>query len=268
MARKEKAAGADAKKRGTGSKILKFILALFLLLIIFGGVWVLFLWLERAMFSKNPHFVLRGVETSSHGYWNGRNRMIEAELGLRLDRDNLFALDLKVLRQKLTAISNIKDASVERILPDLLRIQLEERIPRAMVQGGGDPVVVDDNTVIMPVDYYRSMLNTLPRVNGLDARLNLVPGNDIPEVQPAMDLLMIAVMYFPEFRINNVWVSDPDKLSFTAIYKRKSYKIVFLRRANFNHSFLQLREAIETNSRNGINHISYDLTLENRVISR
>lgn len=266
MARKEKINITD-KKRG-GGKVLKFILALCLLLIIFAGLWALLVWLERALFSHNPHFVLRGVETSSRGYWNGRNRLIESQLDLRLDRDNLFELDLKQLRHKLVAISNIKDASVERVLPDLLRIQLEERIPRAVVKGRPEPVVIDESTVIMPMEYYRSLAKTLPQVGGLD-QLELIPGNDIPEVQPAMDLLMVAVMYFPEFRIHNIWVSNPDKLSFTMDYKRKLYKVIFPRRsANFNHTFMQLREAIETNIRNGLSRISYDLTHESRVISR
>ena len=80
---------------------------------------------------------------------------------------------------------------------------------------------------------------------------------------------MVAVMYFPEFRIHNILVSNPDRLSFIADYKRKTYKVIFPRRtANFNHAFMQLREAIETNIRNGLNCISYDLTLENRVIIR
>ncbi len=269
MARKEKSNTSDAKRHGGGRKALKFILALFLLLCIFGGVWALLVWLERAMFSRNPHFILRGVETSSRGYWNGRNRLIESELELKLDHDNLFALDLKTLRHKLIGIANIKDASVERVLPDLLRIQLEERIPRAVVRGRREAVVVDEATVIMPAIYYRKLAGALPKINGLDSGLNLIPGNDIPEVQSALDLLMVAVMYFPEFKIHEIWVSDPDRLSFTADYKRRVYKVFFPRKpANFNHSFMQLREAIETNIRNGLYRISYDLTHENRVITR
>jgi hypothetical protein len=269
MARKEKISISENKKRGGGRKILKFFLALCLLLLIFAGLWALFIGLERAMFSRNPHFILRGVETSSRGYWNGRNRLIESRLNLRLDHDNLFELDLKVLRDKLAAISNIKDASVERVLPDILRIQLEERIPRAVVWSKKEPVVVDDSTVIMPAAYYRKLAGTLPQVSGLDSNLDLIPGNDIPEIQPALDLLMVAVMYFPEFRIHNILVSNPDRLSFVADYKRKTYKVIFPRRtANFNHSFMQLRQAIETNTRNGLSRISYDLSHENRVISR
>ncbi len=256
---------ADEAKRG--SKLLKFFLVLILLVLVFGGTVFLFKWLKDVMFAKNPHFVLRGVETHSIGYWNGRNRAIEAELGLKLDDDNLFELDLKQLRYRLTRISNIKDASVERILPDLLRIQLEERIPRAIINSKNDRAVIDDATVIMPLVYYQDMIGSMPRIT-LSETLMLVPGNDIPEVQPAIDLLMTAVKYFPEFKVDNIWVSNPDRLTFVATYKQHNYKVVFPRRANFNHSFIQLREGIETNVRNNINAISYDLTHKNRIISR
>lgn len=256
---------ADESKRG--GKLIKFLLVLILLVLIFGGTIFLFKWLKDAMFAKNPHFILRGVDTHSIGYWNGRNRAIEAELGLKLDVDNLFELDLKQLRFKLIRISNIKDASVERILPDILRIQLEERIPRALINSKNDRAVIDDSTVIMPLVYYQDMIASMPRIT-ISETLMLIPGNDIPEVQPAIDLLMTAVKYFPEFKVENIWVSSPNRLTFVTMYKQRNYKVVFSRRANFNHSFIQLREGIENNIRNGINAISYDLTHKNRIISR
>lgn len=251
------------KNKNTGRKILKFLLVMILLSVILGGGVALFSWFEKELFSANPHFVFHGAETSSVGYWNGRNREIEALLGLKLNEDNLFAINLKKIRADLIAIPNVKDASVERILPDILRLQLEERIPRATL--AGSKFVIDDSTVIIPRTYCSG---NFPVIGGLDRRIKLIPGNDIPELQPVINLIMTRVKYFPEFELNEIWISHPDRILFTAVYRNAQYKIYFPRKQDFRYSFMQLKEGIETNLRNRVKAVSYDLTNKAKIISR
>lgn len=264
MSAKSRTSPSGKNKTGTtGKKIFKLLLAMLLLSAFIVGGTALFSWIEGALFSANPHFTFYGVETNSIGYWNGRNREVEAVLELKLNKDNLFALDLRKIRKRLIDIPNIKDASVERILPDILRLQLEERIPRAEIAGSN--FVVDSSTVIIPRTYFQGHF---PVISGLDQNRKLIPGNDIPELQPVIDLIMTRVKYFPEFELNEVWISHSDRILFTAIYKKNLYKVYFPRKQDYSHSFMQLREGIETNIRNRINAVSYDLTNKARIISR
>lgn len=251
------------KTTTTGKKIFKLILAMLLLSALLGSGTALIAWLGRALFSANPHFILHGVDTNSIGYWDGRNREVEAVLGLKLNEDNLFALDLRKIKKQLIAIPNIKDASVERILPDIIRLQLEERIPRAEIAGTN--FVIDNSTVIIPRSYFQGRF---PIIAGLDRNFKLIPGKDIPELQPVIDLIMTRVKYFPEFELNEVWISHSNRILFTTTYKNSQYKVYFPRKQDFNHSFMQLREGIETNIRNRIKAVSYDLTNKARIISR
>lgn len=264
MSEKPKTTARNKNKVGTTrKKVFKLLLVMFLLSALVFGFVALFAWVERTLFSANPHFVLQGVDTNSIGYWNGRNREIESVLELKLNEHNLFAIDLRKIRKRLIEIPNIKDASVERILPDILRLQLEERIPRAEIAGSN--FVIDNSTVIIPRSYFQG---SFPIIAGLDRNRKLVPGHDIPELQPAIDLIMTRVKYFPEFELNEVWISNPDRILFTTIYKKTLYKVYFSRKKDFSHSFMQLREGIETNTRNRIDAVSYDLTNKARIITR
>ncbi|MCB1650800.1 MAG: FtsQ-type POTRA domain-containing protein [Alphaproteobacteria bacterium] len=78
----------------------------------------------------------------------GRNRTdskaLMAAIGMQKN-DPLFAFDPQAAQQALQDINWVKDAHVERRLPDTIYVRLQERRPEALWQDGKDIVVLDES---------------------------------------------------------------------------------------------------------------------------
>ncbi|MSU34928.1 MAG: FtsQ-type POTRA domain-containing protein [Pedosphaera sp.] len=100
---------------------------------------------------------------------------------------NVLALDLPLLQERLTRHPRIQSATVERILPDTLQIDVRERIPVARVvvlaiSGLRVSYLIDDQAVVMlPIEKGRGNAEAidaegaLPLITGADVA-NLVLG--------------------------------------------------------------------------------------------
>lgn len=66
--------------------------------------------------------------------------------------DPLFAVPVKEMQEKLEHLHTVKTASVERELPDILRIRLNEREPVAVWQVGGHLHLIDDEGKVLKRD--------------------------------------------------------------------------------------------------------------------
>jgi len=82
----------------------------------------------------------------------GRSRTPMAEiqeaLGVKKN-DPILQLSLDEMRERLQSIQSIREAAVERALPDALYVRIVEREPVALWQNQGTLSLVDDNGVIM-----------------------------------------------------------------------------------------------------------------------
>jgi cell division septal protein FtsQ len=87
--------------------------------------------------------------------------------------DSLEKLDLFALRGRLLASQQVRDASVERVLPGTLRVSVKERKPWLRVAtadgSGGYKIylVARDGTVFAGQDYPDQILNQLPWMSGI-----------------------------------------------------------------------------------------------------
>jgi len=62
---------------------------------------------------------------------------------------NIFAADLNLLQTKLESQPWIKTASVKRRIPDVLLIQVEERVPEVLVRIGGSLYLADGEGILL-----------------------------------------------------------------------------------------------------------------------
>jgi cell division protein FtsQ len=78
---------------------------------------------------------------------------------------NIFLVPLAVRRRQLESIPWVESATVMRLLPDRLRVDLTERVPVAFVRMGARISVVDGNGVIMELP--RSRKYSFPVLKGM-----------------------------------------------------------------------------------------------------
>lgn len=151
---------------------------------------------------RNADFAIRHIDVQTDGkiapdelrHWSG------VKPGM-----NLIGLDLVTVKRNLELVSAIDSVSVERVLPQTLRIRVRERTPVAQVNvpemkngamvvkvfqldaGGMVMQPLDPRLCTVPI----SQLNSeLPVITGVNA-FQLQPGRrvDLPQVQAALQLI-------------------------------------------------------------------------------
>lgn len=84
--------------------------------------------------------------------------------------DALLAVPVDEIREELEKLNTVKTASVERILPDVLKVVLNERQPVAVWQNGGRLHLVDIDGKVLRHD-----------IDAKDSPLMVVAGKDAPQ---------------------------------------------------------------------------------------
>lgn len=199
----------DVKLRSSQVRAARLRLAAVALGVIFAAVFaVCLLWwaggftLDRLVYA-NPAFAIKAIEVETDGVIAVDH--LRRWAGVRKG-DNLLALDLARVKRDLELVPAIESASVERILPNRVRIRIVEREPVAQVNvprprpGGGveignyqlDPL----GFIMLPVDIRQRA--SLPTED--ESRLPVVAGinpNDIqagrrvetPQLRAALELI-------------------------------------------------------------------------------
>lgn len=217
MAEREKTKAKPAAK--AGSRRWRMALAALAMLMLVSSLVVSFWLVNSFLFSNNNHFRLKEVQVSSSGWWNKRTTKTRELLNLPSYDTNLFKLDLRELRAKLENHPSIRQAEVSRILPDTLEIKIIERIPRAFLNDIKSRWVIDDSGMIMDRESSIQMDNGLPVILGIDGRINLAPGGNIPELAPVLNLIMLTVTEFSDIKITSISVSNPRLLTIMLYYQ-------------------------------------------------
>ena len=152
---------------------------------------------------ENKSFAIQQVDVETDGVISPDQ--LRRWSGVRAGQ-NLLALDLTRVKHDLELVPMIQSASVERILPQTLRIRVVEREPVAQVNvprprdGGGIEMMIfqldAQGYVLLPLDPRQRAVplaqadDTLPVVSGINTS-DLQPGRrvDLPQVQSALQLL-------------------------------------------------------------------------------
>jgi cell division septal protein FtsQ len=199
----------DVKLRSDQVRATRIRLVAIAFAVVFGTFFGLYIIWRTGEFAldkfvyENPDFAIQSVQVQTDG-------MIAPEQlrrwsGVRIG-SNLIALDLAAVKRNLELVSAIDSVSVERVLPQTLRIRVTERTPIAQVNvprteaSGGIAISVyqlDGNSEVMqPLDPRQctipllQMDAQLPVISGLNF-FQLQPGHRIesPQVQAALQLL-------------------------------------------------------------------------------
>lgn len=149
-------------------------------------------WALNRLVYRNPAFAIRDIDMQTDGVIT--QAQLQRWAGVRLG-ENLLALDLMRVQQNLKRIPFIATVSVERILPQTLRVRVAEREAVAQVEvlhprpgpGGGDVRVFHldpEGFVMPPLD-----LRPRPATNGPAAdSLPTLTGLKLPDLQPGRRL--------------------------------------------------------------------------------
>ena len=256
----------EPKNKKNQKKIISILLFL-LVLVIFAALCFFFLHsAAKLLFAKNEHFTLRSIEVSSSGWWNNKSKLVAEKLGMTIGRDNLFSMDLREIRARLNAkISNIEDITVTRKLPDILQISIVERIPRAFLVSSRSQWVVDENYIVMQKQYCNSVNNDMPVILGLDIKGGVRDGMKIPELDSAMEMIMLSVRNFPDIKISAISTRNPEQLTCILLFKEKQYK-AFVPRQKMMFMLSVLRSAMIKAQESGDARTVLDLNYNGNVI--
>lgn len=156
------------------------LISVICILAVFGGRWI-----ARAVFSENPRFSIRHFEIQSDGTLPADRVLLYSKVR---EGDNLYAVDLRKVRDEILGVPIVESVLIQRKLPDTLRIRVTERVPLARVAVEGLPEMAVDPSGMVLGPAYASP--ALPRIE--DERMEtLRPGTRIqrPPMQDALALL-------------------------------------------------------------------------------
>ena len=152
-----------------------------------------------------------------------------------------------------------------RKLPDILQISIVERIPRAFLVSSRSQWVVDENYIVMQKQYCNSVNNDMPVILGLDIKGGVRDGMEIPELDSAMEMIMLSVRNFPDIKISAISIRNPEQLTCILLFKEKQYK-AFVPRQKMMFMLSVLRSAMIKAQESGDARTVLDLNYNGNVI--
>jgi len=202
--------------RRPGARLTLKVLGVFLgIAAFFALVWLT----HRALFQGNPNLTLKTVVVRSAGWWRGRTDAVSRIARLKPGDQNIFSVDLAKVREAVLAEPSVKDVKVSRILPDILVVDIVERVPRAFLYVKGNAQVLDDDCVVMTTDQCVDVPSTLPVVTGFRAKKDdALPGRVVKAARPAIDLLDRLMDIYPDLEVRRVSLSNPDYFDLRVFY--------------------------------------------------
>lgn len=96
--------------------------------------------------TASSFFDVKAVEIS--GINRAARNEIEKIARTEAERNGVWNADLDEIRKNIESLALVKNASVSRILPDGLRVNLNERVPHAIVRIEGGDFWADENAVV------------------------------------------------------------------------------------------------------------------------
>lgn len=191
----EVTATAETERRRRNQKILLYAGEVVVVLGIIAFCWIGVRALLDSQIFRNPQYQVRVVEVNTDGVMTREQALEKTGIHEGL---NIFSLNLDSAQRALAMIPEIKNAKVERILPDSVSIRIEARRPVAWIaprDTGEDPsametaCLVDAEGVMMKPENFQSSHARLPVVYGVPTE-QWRPGNtvDMPELHSAIEL--------------------------------------------------------------------------------
>jgi hypothetical protein len=137
-----------------GLKVAAVLLAVAAVVALFWGV-------SRALFQDNPNLVLKRIVVRSGGWWRGKSSKVAEIARLNPGTQNIFEVDLSDTRRLVESDPSVRSASVSRVLPDILVVDIVARIPRAFVHLQGNGKVFDEPTSALDPEMVKEVLDVM-----------------------------------------------------------------------------------------------------------
>ena len=170
--------------------------------------------LPKVFYTNNPRLTFRNLEIDSTGYWQKQPQQLLERIGLAYGT-NMFAINPAEVRTKLEKeIPSIESAEVSFVLPDTLKIKINERIPRASLYSANSALVVDRNGKVMKRAESSAIVQKLPVIKNFKSE-------NQQQLQSALKLIMSALSNYPEIAIQEISLSVKDELRVTLYYRER-----------------------------------------------
>ncbi len=199
---------------------------LIFIIVVIALVLFAFFYAKKLFFSENPHFTLKNISVSANGYWNNRVSELSKIVKLEINQTNLFAISLTEIRNKLLKEKEYGIANVEisRVLPDTLNFKIQEEIPCAVLYNSNSSLVITDKSILINRKYTGELGENLPVVTGFNLKNAVdIPqtftnqkslyGKEVSILTPAVALIRMVDIDFPEFRIQRINIAVENQLS-------------------------------------------------------
>ena len=225
-----------------------------------GIVWVVLLGAKiigQTLFSENNRFLIKHLNITSDGRLQPEHIR---EYGHIDEGMNLFAIDLKQVRDDLASVPLVSSVSVRRELPDTLEITVSERIPAARLgeESTGYPLAVDHGGFVLGPT---AVSQQLPSITGLQEK-GLRPGAQVGDLGVKNALHVLELCDSPSFsrflKIKNVDVSHPEYLEVSLLRGER----ILLSRENVDVKLAKLCEIMKHTADMGQAIAAIDMTVE------
>lgn len=136
--------GVTSRNKGSGNLVNFFIPLFFVVAILFCLSFLTFM--SYRTVTASAFFDVKSIDI------RGINRLskndIEKIVSRQAEKSGVWNADLKQIREDVEKLTLVKSAVVSRILPDGLRVSINERMPRAVVRISGGDYWADEDAVI------------------------------------------------------------------------------------------------------------------------
>lgn len=138
-----------ARRANAGGNFANFFVPLFLIFCILFCLGFLGFMGYRTV-TASEFFDVKKIEV--RGAAHASKGDIEKIVMAQTEKSGVWNADLKEIREKVERLDFVKSVAVSRVLPDGLRVDLIERVPKAVVRlSGGDYWADEDGVIIAPV---------------------------------------------------------------------------------------------------------------------
>ncbi len=213
---------------------------------------------------RDPRFALNGPEGSAEtptldirGSAHASRRALQAVFYDDMGR-SVYLMPLSDRRATLRAVDWVKDASVARVWPNRVLVQIAERKPVAFIEIGSSRfALIDDDGVVLPVAEDRFHLPVLKGVRPSDS------ASDRRERVRRM-MKLVGELGGASDQISEIDVSDRDNLKVTQPYDGRAITLLLgdqdyaIRYRNFLNHYGEIRQKLPGAS-------TLDLRLEDRI---
>jgi cell division septal protein FtsQ len=227
-------------------------------------------WLaSRSLFPQNDHFIIRHIDVRSSGWWNGKGPEVSKILEIKTGSTNLFEVNLQQICEKLRLQPSIDRVTVSRVLPDTIQINIVERIPRAFLYSANSQWIVDSNGIVMEAKSCVNLRRNLPVITGFKVDNPLTPGQDMPQLKQALDLIMTVVKKYPEIKVLKVSLSTPREIQMSFLTTSADIPLcAIFPRSKIDDKMAVLRDTLKQRKATNNPAITIDLRFEGQVILR